>query len=184
MLFEDQQGDDGGGDDLKVVEQRDVCRRGAAEADHQEDRRGNIKDDHPECVRQIFFRQLHFLLSVSGFAADKTHECHADSGTKVQHSCHHGRRDILQKEFGNRGVQGIQRSSEDCVENSFVHLGSFLCEPWLFISGTVTFPALMPDGVHDTAAAAVNSRLWQMYNRCVTEHSVRDDYKHPWRCLQ
>ena len=60
FLFKDHKGDQRGGDDLEIIEQRRVCRRGIGETEQQKYGRGDVKHHHCHGIGQVAPCQLFF----------------------------------------------------------------------------------------------------------------------------
>ena len=98
-FLEDQQSDQGGGDDLKVAEQGHICRTGAGDAEHQEDRSRNIQHDHRNGIGQLFSGQGLFDRILAQHFPNPAADQKPQSRAQIQKRGHHGGRRVIKQQF-------------------------------------------------------------------------------------
>ena len=104
-LREQEVGHEGGGDDLKIIQQRRVRRVGVLQPHHQRNGGGNVQHHHGHGVRQFLLCQRGCLFSLTG---DLSVKQQTQTGPQVQKRCHHGGLDPGEQQLGKGDVDGVQ----------------------------------------------------------------------------
>ena len=117
-LAEDRQRDQRGRHDLKVVEQRRVCRRGGAQTHQQENGGGNIQKDHRKRIGKLRARKVGLRRHVAAHAAHKRDRKHPRTRTQIQKSRHQRGGHMVKQQLGKRRVDRVQRRRQHGKKNA------------------------------------------------------------------
>ena len=116
FFAENAQRDNRCGDDLKIVEQGSACRITAFQTQHEQDRRGDVEDNHSGDIRKFFLCDGRVRRTLG---IQDTDETQTDARTEIQKRRHHRSADgtVRKQQLGKRRVQRIQRGGKQGKEN-------------------------------------------------------------------
>jgi len=111
-LMKGYQSDHRGGDDLGVVEQRGRGRSGPRKPQHQQDRGGDIQNDHRHHVGGVFAGDPGLCACLAIPGTDEVHREHAQACTEIEQRRQQRRRYGDQQQFGGWRAETIERGCQ------------------------------------------------------------------------
>ena len=100
LLPEKHKGNQRGGNDLKVIEQRSIRRRGERETEKQEDGCQDVQHDHGKGIGQVCPGDPFLGALPPAECSDKRNHAHAQPRADVKKSRHQGRGHIVKQQLG------------------------------------------------------------------------------------